>query len=74
MKESEKIQRVRLKHDLPDLNLRSGDEGVVCSIWFAPWDAYEVEFEPQGLGCKTRALLLECQIDRSFDTELAPTA
>ncbi len=35
---------VRLVHDLPDLSLRRGAVGVVCSTWFAPALTYEVEF------------------------------
>ena len=49
-------QRVRLVRDVPELELRSGDEGIVCSRWFSPEAAYEIEFDPPGY-CKTRALL-----------------
>jgi hypothetical protein len=55
-------QRVRLLHDIPELELRSGCEGVLCSQWFSPQLAYEVEFEIPGLFFKTRALLLAEQI------------
>jgi hypothetical protein len=47
--------RVRLTKDIPELELRTGDIGVVCSTWFSPTEAYEVEF---GLPGPTRALLL----------------
>jgi Domain of unknown function (DUF4926) len=40
--------RVRLIHDIPDLLLHRGDEGVVTSVWFAPEYAYEVEFRGNG--------------------------
>ena len=53
---------VRLMVDLPELNLHRGDVGVVRSTWFAPTVAYEVEFQPIGLDCETRALLLAEQV------------
>jgi hypothetical protein len=37
-------ERVRLKTAVPELGLRTGDEGLVCSIWFAPARSFEVEF------------------------------
>lgn len=52
---------VRLMQDVPNLMLRRGDVGVVCSIWFAPMIAFEVEFRT----CddqQTRALLFGQQI------------
>lgn len=49
---------VRLMVDLPELNLRRGDVGVVRSTWFAPTTAYEVEFHTVGLDSETRALLM----------------
>ena len=51
--------RVRLTQDIPELLLQAGDVGVVCSMWFAPTEAYEVEF---GLPGPTRALLLAEQL------------
>jgi hypothetical protein len=53
---------VQLTSDIPDLWLSRGTVGVVRSIWFAPSTVYEVEFEPVGLNCPTRALLLDEQI------------
>ena len=53
---------VRLVQDIPELGLRSGQVGVVCSTWFSPTPAYEVEFRPLGRNGPTRALLLENQI------------
>jgi hypothetical protein len=50
---------VRLTQDIPELQLQRGDVGVVCSMWFAPTEAYEVEF---GLPGPTRALLLAEQL------------
>lgn len=48
--------RVTLTVDIPDLGLQRGTAGVVCSQWFAPIAAYEVEFA--GPSCTLRALLL----------------
>jgi len=53
---------VRLVQDIPELGLRSGQVGVVCSTWFAPTPAYEVEFRSLGRSGPTRALLMENQI------------
>ena len=53
---------VRLTQDVPELQLRQGDVGVVCSTWFSPSEAYEVEFKPTGLNEQTRALLLANQL------------
>ena len=49
--------RVTLTVDIPDLGLQRDTTGVVCSQWFAPISAYEVEFA--GPSCKLRALLLK---------------
>jgi hypothetical protein len=51
---------VRLLEDLPELGLRSGEVGVVCSTWFAPQPAYEVVVQPRGH--VTRALVMRSQI------------
>ena len=51
---------VRLLEDIPELGLRCGEVGVVCSRWFAPQAAYEVEFLPRGNA--TRALVMQNQI------------
>jgi hypothetical protein len=53
---------VTLVHDIPNLSLSRGDRGVVRSTWFAPAVAYEVEFIQVGLDHRTRALLLENQV------------
>ena len=55
---------VRLTRDVPELQLKQGDVGVVCSTWFAPTDAYEVEFHAVGLSGTTRTLLLAHQIEQ----------
>jgi len=54
---------VQLTRDIPDLWLSRGTVGVIRSVWFAPSTVYEVEFEPVGLNCPTRALLLDEQIE-----------
>ncbi len=63
MPELEINQKVRLTRAVPELELDSGSEGVVRSVWFAPTPAYEVEFQTDGPGGPggpehaTRALL-----------------
>ncbi len=56
-------QFVRLTHDVPELGLSRGDVGVVCSTWFSPATAYEVEFGGVGTREMTRALLFRHQIE-----------
>jgi len=55
---------VRLMQDLPQLGLHRGDTGVVCSRWFDPSTAFEVEFQPDAPDCPVRALLMPNQIQR----------
>ena len=64
MPQTECEETVQLTQDIPELGLHSGEVGVVCSTWFAPTTAYEVEFQSPGLPFKTRALLLATQIQR----------
>ncbi len=54
--------RVRLTHDVPYLSLHRGTVGIVCSTWFAPALAYEVEFpsEDQSL---VRVLLEPAELE-----------
>jgi hypothetical protein len=63
-------ERVRLTQDLPELGLRHGDVGLVCSTWFEPNTAYEVEFQPSAPGHRVRALLMPNQIQKAAN---APT-
>jgi hypothetical protein len=58
---------VKLLQDIPELGLRSGEVGVVCSTWFAPQPAYEVEFQPRGH--VTRALVMRSQIQPADDQD-----
>ncbi len=53
---------VRLMTDLPEQAIYRGAVGVVRSTWFAPAEAYEVEFVSMGLDCHTRALVQAEQI------------
>jgi uncharacterized protein DUF4926 len=55
---------VRLKQDLPELGLHRGEKGVVCSTWFDPGTAFEVEFQPRAPSCSVRALLMRNQIQK----------
>lgn len=61
-------QRVQVMQDIPELELHRGDTGVVCSIWFAPASAYEVEFQQRPPSSRVRALLMPNQI--TPDTQL----
>jgi hypothetical protein len=58
---------VRLTQDIPELSLNRGVTGVVRSTWFAPWIAYEVEFEVPGHSHHTRALLMAEQVEVAAD-------
>ncbi|MGE5608747.1 MAG: DUF4926 domain-containing protein [Bacillota bacterium] len=60
--------RVRLKRDIPELGLHRGETGVVCSQWFAPATAYEVEFNHSGQNL--RALLMSEQVQREGDIQV----
>ena len=61
---------VVLTHDVPELSLARGVMGVIRSQWFAPAEAYEVEFAGPGLNHETRAVLLAEQLQLA-DQELA---
>jgi hypothetical protein len=56
--------QVELTKDLPELGLHRGDTGVVCSTWFAPSTAFEVEFQPHTPGGSVRTLLMRKQIQK----------
>lgn len=66
---------VRLKSDVPHLNLHKGDLGVVRSLWRGASVAYEVEFTQMGLDERTRAVLLRDQvaIDGADENEETPS-
>ena len=57
-------EQVRLRQDIPELGLQRGEMGTLCSTWFAPETAFEVEFAPAGLGHAIRALLLAGQFEK----------
>jgi len=62
-------QHVQVMHDIPELDLHCGDVGRVCSTWFTPTTAYEVEFQRnQPFGC-VRALLMPNQIRAHTDMQ-----
>jgi len=53
---------VRLVHGVPHVGLRSGEIGVVQSLWFEPQRAYEVEFRRGGIGVPLRVILLRNEL------------
>ena len=55
--------RIRLTQSLPELGLQRGQLGMVCSTWFYPAEAFEVEFKSATGGFPTRVLLLPHQIE-----------
>jgi hypothetical protein len=56
--------RVMLTQDVPERGLHCGEVGLVCSTWFAPSTAYEVEFEHDPAGLAMRALLMSGQLKK----------
>jgi len=64
MTDIETDERVKLTKDLPELGLHRGDTGIVCSTWFRPSTAFEVEFQPRIPGCSIRALVMRNQIQK----------
>lgn len=55
---------VRLKEDLPTLDLRREEQGVVVSVWLSPGGFLcEVEFSRNGGGCGVRTLLRAGQLE-----------
>lgn len=64
MAAAESKELVQLLQDVPELGLRRGDMGVVCSTWFTPGTAIEVEFRPDGLAFPIRTLLMPSQIQK----------
>ena len=50
---------VRLVRDVPELELREGEVGVVRSSWYVPVVAFEVEFAPRFRRHPARVLLPE---------------
>ena len=62
MTEIQVDQRVQLIQDIPELGLHHGEVGLVCSTWFRPAAAYEVEFQGKISHCLIRALLMPNQI------------
>ena len=54
---------VRLTRDIPDLWLRHGESGIVCSRWSDPTLAFEVEFRTTHPHDVIRALVLGEQLE-----------
>ena len=67
-------QSVRVNHPIPNFNIPDGAVGVVCSQWFEPQVAYEVEFRTPGLLDARRVLLREQDIERIEEAEETPQA
>jgi hypothetical protein len=55
-------EHVQLVQDIPEMGLHRGEIGRVCSTWFEPATAYEVEFQREMPDCSIRALLMLKQI------------
>lgn len=53
---------VELAVGIPELQLRPGEQGVICSVWCAPVTAYEVEFTCDAGGYRSRALVMAEQV------------
>ena len=64
MREMHVDDRVQLNHDIPELGLHYGEVGLVCSTWFSPDTAYEVEFQLKEQECPIHALLMPNQLTR----------
>ncbi len=60
-------QLVQLMQNIPFQGLHRGEVGMVCSTWFEPTIAYEVEFQRILPFCAVRVLLMPSQI--SADTQ-----
>ncbi|QOV89985.1 DUF4926 domain-containing protein [Humisphaera borealis] len=63
---------VRLTKDIPELFLSRGEIGVVCSTWFSPVSALDVEFSRVGTDRQTRALvsLEQVELEEPQDAEI----
>jgi hypothetical protein len=57
--------RVRLTHDIPELGIRVGESGVVCSAWTEPTLAFEVEFG----GTETHGVVRALVADERLEVE-----
>jgi hypothetical protein len=55
---------VQLVQDIPELGLHRGELGLICSTWFSPSTAYEVQFERHAPECSVRVLLMCSQIEK----------
>ena len=63
MRQPKVDDHVRLTRDIPDLWLHHGESGIVCSRWFDPTLAFEVEFHTTDPDDVIRALVLGEQLE-----------
>ncbi|MGD0541703.1 MAG: DUF4926 domain-containing protein [Tepidisphaeraceae bacterium] len=71
MRQPQADDLVRLISDLPEMFLRAGCTGVVCSTWFMPHPVYEVEFQSPTGAISIRALIFSDNL-RVIDEFLSP--
>ena len=65
---------VRLTKDIPELFLSRGEVGVVCSTWFSPVAALDVEFTQIGSDQQTRRALVsleQVELEEPQDANIA---
>jgi len=72
MREIQVDEHVQLIQDIPEMGLHRGEIGRVCSTWFGPASAYEVEFQREMPDCSIRALLMLKQINGNPEKKLSP--
>jgi hypothetical protein len=60
---------VKLTQDIPELELTTGELGIVRSTWCSPYLAFEVEFSPPGQNFQTRCLLAAEQVQVQNESE-----
>ena len=58
---------VRVRHAVPQVGLRSGETGVVQCRWFAPEEAFEIEFHAGGIDLPLRVILYEDDVEPAVD-------
>jgi hypothetical protein len=63
--------RVRVTRDIGELAVRTGDIGVVCSIWHKPTMAYEVEFRRSGDEFGMRTVVFHGQLEAVASADVA---
>ena len=71
MTEIQVDEQVQLIQDIPEMGLHRGEVGTVCSTWFEPAVAYEVEFQREIPDCSIRAMLTLKEIRGNAETRPA---